>query len=200
MKHASTGKSPHQMLMYRPMRLPWKYTAMPRPAIPDNQSGEKVEQYMLQLGSSLNKLHQSARESMLKQQVRNMKEYNKRKEVHVHGHIDELAAGDLVWVKNANPRKNKLQQQFSGPFYIHKMVGTPPTAAVLSLDGENFVTRSLEHLCRYHKAREQKEDQAETSAAAEQRQYDNPGAYPEKPFTWSQAIDPIVRQELEERK
>lgn len=36
LKHASTGKSPHQILMFRPMRLPWKYNAMPRPAIPDN--------------------------------------------------------------------------------------------------------------------------------------------------------------------
>lgn len=117
--HASTGKSPHQMLMFRPVRLPWKYHAMPRLAIPDNQPGEIVEQHMLKLGKSLKVLHESARVAMLKKQVRNLKEYNTQKAFHEHGHLMEFDVGDM----NVNPRKNKLHQMFGGLYYIHKLLG-----------------------------------------------------------------------------
>lgn len=198
LKYASTGKSPHQMLMFRPMRLPWKYYAMPRPVIPDNQPGEIVEQHMLKLGQSLQTLHASARVGMLKRQVRNLKEYNARKAVHEHGHVAEFAAGDLVWVRIANPRKNKLQQPFCGPYYIHKMLGEPPMAAVVTMDGENFVTRSLEHLCHYHKPAVSDGNVAETSAAAEQRPSQDLRVYPKKPCTWSCAVAPVTRRMLEQ--
>lgn len=52
LRHSSTGKSPHQLLMGRPTRLPWKFHAMPRLLIPDDLSGEEVELYMLCLNES----------------------------------------------------------------------------------------------------------------------------------------------------
>lgn len=82
LRHSSTGKSPHQLLMGRLMCLPLKFHAMPRLLIPDDGTGAEMERHMLCLNESLKILHQSARESMLKRQICNMKEYNTQKAVH----------------------------------------------------------------------------------------------------------------------
>lgn len=93
------------------MRLPWKFHAMPRLMIPDDASGAELEQHMtcLDLDESLKVLHSAANESMLKRQVRNVREYNTRKAVHAHGMQDQFFPGNMVWVKDMNPHRSKLQ-------------------------------------------------------------------------------------------
>lgn len=197
LRHLSTGKSPHQLLMGRPMRLPWKFHAMPRLMIPDNLSGEEVERYMVCLNESLKVLHGSAREAMLKRQVQNLREYNSQKAVHDQGHAETFFPGDIVWVRNANPRRSKLQQLYSGPYYIHQMVGDYGRAAELSLDGKNFLVRSVEHLCHYHKNLR--------SAASMVRPLGEPDdvgasevqAGIDVPFNWSSPMAPEARRQLE---
>lgn len=197
LRHSSTGKSPHQLLMLRPMRMPWKFHAMPRPVIPDDLSGAVVEKHMVCLGESLKILHGAAREEMLKRQIRNMREYNLRKAVNKQGQVTEFFVGDLVWVKNVNPRRNKLQQLYFGPYYIRKLLGEPTTAAELSMDGENFVTRSIEHLCLYHVNSRLETGGAESSKSAEERLMLNRGVCPKVPFSWSEAVAPEARSQLE---
>lgn len=66
-RHSSTGQSPHQMLMGRPMRMPWKFHAMPRLLIPDT-SGDDLSKHMVCLAESLKILHNTARKAILKRQ------------------------------------------------------------------------------------------------------------------------------------
>lgn len=65
LRHASTGRSPHELLTARPMRLPWKFCAMPRPMIPDNQPAPALEEYMVKMQASLQVLHDSAKDAIL---------------------------------------------------------------------------------------------------------------------------------------
>lgn len=80
-----------------------------------------------------------------------MREYNKRKAVVEHGHGETFYVGDMVWVKNSNPRKNKLVKHFDGPYYITKFIGDQQQAVELSMDGNRHIVRSVEHICQYHR-------------------------------------------------
>lgn len=170
---------------------------MPRLLIPDDLSGEEVERHMLCLNESLKVLHGSAREAMLKRQVRNLREYNTRKAVHTHGHEETFFPGDMVWVKDMNPCRNKLQQQYAGPYYIRRMVGENERAAQLSLDGQHFIIRSVEHLCHYHKNFRGKVSAVETGGEFSGSMMDEPKEGVETPFTWSCAVAPEARSQLE---
>lgn len=167
---------------------------MPRPLIPDNQSAEELEGYMLEMQQSLKVLQESAKDFILKQQIPNMKEYNRRRAVKQHLQADSLQEGDLVWVKNANLQHNKLEQQYAGPYFITKFLGEQRLNVQLSLDGQSHIVRHVEQLCCYHQHNRTSSiwgAQAESSAAVASRTPD-PGIYPETPFTWSAAVPPEV--------
>lgn len=72
--HASTRKNPYQLLFAKPMRLAWKFQAMPRTPTPDDLGPDAMEAHMKKLLASLRVLQDSARESILKQQVKNMRD------------------------------------------------------------------------------------------------------------------------------
>lgn len=40
-RHASTGYSPHELVMRRPMRLPWKFHALPRHVLPNTLTQQR---------------------------------------------------------------------------------------------------------------------------------------------------------------
>lgn len=154
---------------------------MPRPLLPDD-SGEALSKHMICLAESLKLLQDSAREAILKRQVRNMREYNKRKAVVEHGHEETFFVGDMVWVKNANPRKNKLENSYDGPYYITKFVEQNQVVE-LSMDGHKYIVRSVEHISQYHRTgRFAKPREGETSDNSESRENDL-GVYPEKPLS-----------------
>lgn len=195
LRHASTKKSPYQMLFAKPMRLPWRFQAMPRGPIPDNLDLEAVENHMVRTMESLRVLQEPARESILKQQVKNMRDFNTRRAVTEHGGANLFKRGDLVRVRNANLRKNKLCQQYLGPYYICRFIGSQRLAVELSMDGKKKIVRSIEHTCPYHT--NVRPNKAETSRMGEAR-LQNRGAYPEEPYTWSVAVPPSIRRMLEE--
>lgn len=199
-RHSTMGKSPHQVLMSRPMRLPWRFHAMPRPLLPMD-SGEALSRHMVCLAASLKLLQDTARESILKRQIRNMREYNKRKAVVEHGHDDVFFVGDLVWVKNANPRRNKLAMAYDGPLFNTKLVGEQQQAVELSSDGHKHFVRSVEHICHYHKtirsARSQNAGAPEDVPGGSGHPELDQGTYPEEPFEWSKAVTPEARLQLE---
>lgn len=64
-RHSTTGKSPHQILMSRPMRLPWKFHATPRPLLPVD-SPDALAKHMTCRAESLKLLQDTAREANLK--------------------------------------------------------------------------------------------------------------------------------------
>lgn len=181
LKHASTGKSPYQLLLSRPMRPAWKLQAMPRNLVPDNQGGPALEEHMRKLLLSLEILQSSAREGILKQQVRNMKSYNSRRAVSGPGDAVTYRVGDLVWLKDVNPRKNKLKQAFMGPYFICSFVGDQRLVVELSLDGTHKLVRSIEHICHYHKHLGRKKEGA-LLAEAEVSEDVDAGAQQEKPY------------------
>lgn len=119
---------------------------MPRNLVPDNQGGPALEEHMRKLLLSLEILQSSAREGILKQQVRNMKSYNSRRAVSGPGDAVTYRVGDLVWLKDVNPRKNKLKQAFMGPYFICSFVGDQRLVVELSLDGTHKLVRSIEHI------------------------------------------------------
>lgn len=57
---------------------------MPRPMIPNNQAPEALEEYLVNMQASLHILDDSAKESILKRQIWNMREYNRRQAVQEH--------------------------------------------------------------------------------------------------------------------
>lgn len=140
---------------------------MPRVLIPDDQGGEAVTQYMLNLMASMRKLHDTSKDAILRQQVRNMRKYNNRKAVGAPGNLIQLKVGDMVWVRDANLRKNKLKQQFFGPYYVNKLIGDLGLAVELSINGKDFITRSIDHVCLYHKLHRKQLSENEVDAAPE---------------------------------
>lgn len=142
-----------------------------------------MELHMTKLMTSLQVLQDSAREAILRQQVKNMRDYNRRWAVSGAGEGQGFMSGDLFWVKDANVRKNKMKQRFQSPYFICQMVGEQAQAAELSPDGKQKIVRSVEHLCHYHAhARVSHSKRAEASTSAQggdvhQREM------PEEPFT-----------------
>lgn len=65
--------------------------------------------------ASLAALQGEAKEAVLKRQIRNFKEYNRQKRVLVNSGNEVLFPGDLVWVRVANSRRNKLARVHEGP-------------------------------------------------------------------------------------
>lgn len=132
--------------------MPWKFHAMPCPVIPD-ESEEALSCHMVCLAASLKVLHEFAREAILKRQVRNMREYNKRKAVVQHEHGETFFEGDMVWVLNPNLRRNKLHCRYDGPYFITKFLGEQKLTVELSMDGVKHIVRSVDHICQYHRTR-----------------------------------------------
>lgn len=131
-----------------------------------------------------------------------MREYNKRKAVVEHGHGDRFFVGDLVWKKNANPRKNKLAMAYDGPYYIIKILGAQQQAVEVSMDGNKHCVRSIEHICQYHRTirisrGQNPEPHVDIPESSNARDSDL-GVYPERPFDWSEAVAPEARRQLEQ--
>lgn len=106
--------------------------------------------------------------------------------------LEQFFPGDMVWVKDMNPRRNKLQQQYHGPFYISRMIGDQEQAAELSLDGTNFITCSVDQLCHYHKFQSAASGSSMVATVAAMAEGVEPSS------TWSTAIAPEARQQLEQ--
>lgn len=52
-RHSSTGRSPHELIMGQPMRLPWRFHALPRHVLPDSGDAEDLGRHMTCLLASL---------------------------------------------------------------------------------------------------------------------------------------------------
>lgn len=117
-----------------------------------------------------------------------------------HGHGEPFFEGDMVWVLNPNPRRNKLQACYEGPYYITRFVGEQRQAVELSMDGRRRIIRNIEQICQYHRAgrfgsgdSSPQPPVAESSGAAEARLSQDRGVYPEPPLQWNEAVAPEAR-------
>lgn len=124
----------------------WKFYVMLCSVIFD-ESEEVFSCYMVCLVVSLKVLYEFVREVILKRQVRNMREYNKRKAVVQYEYGEIFFEGDMVWVLNSNLRRNKLYCRYDGFYFIIKFLGEQKLTVELSMDGVKYIVRSVDYIC-----------------------------------------------------
>lgn len=114
--HASTGKTPHQMMFGKQPKLP---TDLLYGHGPVGNTQYSADDYVYQLQEKLRKCHNQARQSMLIAAKRQKNNYD------IRVNVIPYKLNDQVWVKTFTKSKGispKLSARWTGPFRVIKVI------------------------------------------------------------------------------